>query len=129
MSHWGSEFRKKYGTLGIIRAFLPKNTPIVVVSATLPAQVRNDVLSKLQFGKDYVNIDIGNDRDNVSIVIRGIQNKLNTYSDLDFVIPRDPQQLKKTLIYADNIGTGMEIITHLTKLLPPHLREAGLISD
>ena len=39
VSHWGSGFRKKYGTLGIVRALLPKDTPIVAMSATLPACV------------------------------------------------------------------------------------------
>jgi superfamily II DNA helicase RecQ len=49
VSRWGSGFRKKYGMLGSIRAHLPRGTPIVAVSATLPARVRGDVLSKLQF--------------------------------------------------------------------------------
>jgi superfamily II DNA helicase RecQ len=39
ISHWGSGFRKKYGELGIIRSFLLKSTPIIALSATLPARV------------------------------------------------------------------------------------------
>jgi superfamily II DNA helicase RecQ len=49
VSHWGSGFRKKYGTLGILRALLPKDTPMVAMSATLPSRVRHDVINKLQF--------------------------------------------------------------------------------
>ncbi|KAJ6618432.1 P-loop containing nucleoside triphosphate hydrolase protein, partial [Mycena sp. CBHHK59/15] len=125
VSHWGASFRKKYGTLGMIRAFLPRGTPIVALSATLPARIRNDVLSKLQFGQDYVNIDVGNDRPNVSIVVRGIQHPLNTYADLDFIIAgvKSREDIKKTFIYADNIATGVEIIDHLTGLLPPGMRD------
>ena len=130
VSHWGSEFRKKYGTLGIIRAFLPRGTPIVAVSATLPTRVRNDVLAKLQFRKDYISIDEGNDRPNVSIVVRAIQEQLKTYSDLDFVLgdnPTEPSQIQKGFIYADDINVGIEIEDHLGEILPSHLRQAGLI--
>ncbi|KAJ7280066.1 P-loop containing nucleoside triphosphate hydrolase protein [Mycena rebaudengoi] len=126
VSHWGALFRKKYGTLGTIRTFLPRGTPIVALSATLPARIRSDVLSKLQFSKDYVNIDVGNDRPNVSIIIRGIHYPLNTYADLDFIVAgiKTRADIKKTFIYADNIATGVEIIDHLLRLLPPELRDA-----
>ncbi|KAJ7660438.1 P-loop containing nucleoside triphosphate hydrolase protein [Mycena rosella] len=103
VSHWGASFRKKYGTLGTIRAFLPRGTPVVALSATLLARVHNDVLSKLQFSKDYMNIDVGNDRPNVSIIVRGIQNTLSSYTDLDFLVAW--------------------IIDHLTSLLPPELQD------
>ncbi|KAJ7195049.1 P-loop containing nucleoside triphosphate hydrolase protein [Mycena pura] len=126
VSHWGALFRKKYGMLGTIRTFLPRGTPIVALSATLPARIRNDVLSKLQFSKDYINIDVGNDRPNVSIVVRGIHYPLNTYADLDFIVRgiKTLADIKKTFIYADNIATGVEIIDHLLSLLPPELRDA-----
>lgn len=130
VSHWGSEFRKKYGTLGIIRSFLPRGVPIVAVSATLPAKLRADVLAKLQFGDDYVNIDIGNDRDNVSIVVRAIHEPMNTYVDLDFVLgsnPNTPADIKKTFIYGDDININIEIEDHLDQSLPEHIRGQGLI--
>jgi superfamily II DNA helicase RecQ len=99
---------------------------MIALSAMLPVRVRNDVLSKLQFSKDYVNIDIGNDRPNVSIIICGIHHPLNTYADLDFIVAsiKSRADLKKTWIYADNIATGVEIIDHLTSLLPPELQDA-----
>lgn len=132
VSHWGAQFRKKYGMLGMVRTFLPRLTPIVALSATLPARVRRDVLDKLQFGKtgDYVSIDTGNDRPNVSIVIRAIHYPLNTYADLDFVVDMlvdDPSQIPKTFIYADNIAVGQKIIDHLDSLLPPSMRQLGII--
>ncbi|KAF8145811.1 P-loop containing nucleoside triphosphate hydrolase protein [Mycena galopus ATCC 62051] len=117
VSHWGASFRKKYGTLGIIRAFLPRGTPVVALSATLPARIRSDVLSKL--------IDIGNDRPNVSLVVRAIQHPINTYADLDFVV--DGIKKRKAFVYADNITTGVEIADHLEEVLPPEDRGKGLI--
>jgi len=73
VSHWGSGFQKKYGSLGILRTLVPKGTPFVAMSATLSDRVCRDVLSKLQF-KDgtYLDLTIGNDRPNVSIVVRAI---------------------------------------------------------
>lgn len=132
VSHWGHSFRKKYGSVGMVRMFLPRLTPVVALSATLAARVRRDVLDKLQFGKrgEYVNIDVGNDRPNVSIVIRGIHHPLNTYADLDFVVAMlvdDPTQIPKTFIYADNIAVGQKIIEHLEALLPEALRGLGII--
>ncbi len=130
VSHWGAQFRKAYGRIGMLRAFLPKETPFVAMSATLPSKLRADVLSKLQFGTDFVDVDIGNDRPNVSLVVRAIQNAMNTFTDLDFVIKNDIQkseEIQKTFIYADNINTGIEIIDHLITLLPPHLQTSGII--
>ena len=70
VSHWGSGFRKKYGTLGILRALMPKDTPMVAMSATLPSWVQCDVMSKLQFNEDnYTYLNLGNDRPNVSLVV------------------------------------------------------------
>jgi superfamily II DNA helicase RecQ len=131
ISHWGTGFRKKYGELGIIRSFLPKSASIVAVSATLSSRVRRDVLRVLRYHpQNYVNIDVGNDRPNVSIVVRAIQHPLNTYVDLDFILKdlvTDPAQIPKTFIYCDNIAMGTEIIDHLMKLLPEGLRHCGLI--
>jgi hypothetical protein len=88
------------------------------------------VLAKLQFGNDYINIDEGNDRANVSIVVRGIEHALNTYTDLDFVVAmlrNDPSQIPKTFIYTDNIAVGQRIIEHLLSLLPLSLQLSGII--
>jgi len=74
VSHWGSGFQKKYGSLGILRAIIPKGTPFVAMSATLSERVRLDVLAKLQFKKGAF-VD----------------------SDLDFLIPvgvKEPSEVK-----------------------------------
>ncbi|KAJ7873030.1 hypothetical protein B0H13DRAFT_1478944, partial [Mycena leptocephala] len=71
ISHWGASFRKKYASIGIVRAFLPRTTPIIAVTATLTPRVHQDLLVKLQFNpKDYLFCNIGNDRQNVSQIIR-----------------------------------------------------------
>ncbi|KAJ7050633.1 P-loop containing nucleoside triphosphate hydrolase protein, partial [Mycena amicta] len=130
VSHWGTDFRKLYGALGLVRAFLPRTASVVAMSATLSTRVRSDVLSKLQFGKNFVDIDVGNDRPNVSLVVRSFQHPINTYRDLDFIIPSNTQRAEDiplTWVYADSIAAGTEIADHLTALLPAELRKVGLI--
>ncbi|KAI0707557.1 P-loop containing nucleoside triphosphate hydrolase protein [Cerioporus squamosus] len=121
ISHWGADFRKKYGTLGIIRAFLPRGTPVIALSATLTPRVRRDVTSKLHFPKGGGSfLNIGNDRPNISLVVRACEHPMNSYTDLDFVIPANissPADVPKTYIYADNINTGTEITEYLVALL------------
>ena len=51
ISLWGADFRKKYAFLGIIRSFLPRQTPIIAMTATLTGRVRRDIQSKLHFAK------------------------------------------------------------------------------
>lgn len=121
VSLWGADFRKKYGTIGTIRAFLPRGTPIIAVTATLTARVRRDLHSKLHFQKGASAFhNAGNDRPNVSIVVRAMEHPQNTYADLDFVVPDAPNvpaDIPKTYIYADNINVGVEIVDYLKALL------------
>ncbi|KAH9938036.1 P-loop containing nucleoside triphosphate hydrolase protein [Fomitopsis serialis] len=121
LSHWGANFRKHYSSLGTVRAFLPPGTPIIAVTATLTARVRRDLHAKLHFpklGSKFVNI--GNDRPNVSIVVRACEHPQNTLADLDFILPtsiNNPLDIPKTYVYVENIETGNEIIEHLEALL------------
>ncbi|KAH9840189.1 P-loop containing nucleoside triphosphate hydrolase protein [Rhodofomes roseus] len=121
VSHWGADFRKKYASLGVIRAFLPRGTPVIALTATLTARVRRDIHSKLHFpkgGSRFVNF--GNDRPNVALVVRAAEHPLKSFEDLDFVIPPSavhPEDIPKTWIYVDNINTGTEIIDFLTDRL------------
>lgn len=133
VSHWSKSFRKLYGELGIIRAFLARGTPIVAMSATLPRRVRRDVLAKLQFSRDptqYDYINYGNDRPNVALIVRPIHNAIGSHSDTDFVIPdgvRTAEDIPKAFLYADNVIGGGEIEDYLTNRLPEDLRDQGLI--
>lgn len=86
---------------------------------------------KLQFPKEgYVNINIGNDRPNVSLVVRAIQHPMNTYKDLDFLVSpvaKNAISIPKTFVYSDDIPSGPEIVDHLEELLPEDLWGLGLV--
>lgn len=130
VSHWGSGFRRKYQSIGIVRAFLPKDTPIVAASATLTPRVRDDILHRLQIKDNYLYVNIGNDRPNVAQVVRSIEHPISSFKDLDFVIPSTVQtreDIPKTFVYCDNIKEGGIITDYLNALIPPHLRNQGLV--
>ncbi|TFK17586.1 P-loop containing nucleoside triphosphate hydrolase protein [Coprinopsis marcescibilis] len=131
ISHWGSGFRKKYGEMGMLCAFLPRNTPFVAMSATLPHRVHSDVLRKLEFAKsDFININVGNDCSNVALVVRAMEHAMNTYQDLQFVVPAGAtkvEDIPKTMLYADNIPKCIELEDYLEALLPENLWHQGLI--
>ncbi|KAI0761242.1 P-loop containing nucleoside triphosphate hydrolase protein [Irpex lacteus] len=121
VSLWGADFRKKYGSLGIVRAFLPRGTPVIAMTATLTGRVRRDICSKLHFAKHASQSrNEGNDRPNVSIVVRACEHPLVSFADLDFIIPttiRCHTDLPKTYLYVDDVNTGSQIVDHLSSLL------------
>lgn len=134
VSHWGADFRKKYGTLGIIRAFVPRGTPIIALSATITPRVRRDLMSKLHFPRGNTNayLNAGNDRSNVSLLVRACEHPLSSYADLDFVIAseaKEPTDIPKTYIYADNIHVGTEIVEYLTTRIATCTKLRRDISD
>lgn len=131
VSHWGASFRKKYGTIGIVRAFLPRNTPIVAVTATLTPRVHEDLVVKLGFNRmDYLFVNIGNDRPNVAQVVRSMEHPMNSLRDLDFVVPKEIRSLtsiKKTFVYSDDIKIGGEITDYLNSRVSVEFRKLGLV--
>ncbi|KAL7280492.1 hypothetical protein ACG7TL_005424 [Trametes sanguinea] len=135
VSHWGADFRKKYSSLGIVRAFLPRGTPIVAVTATLTARVRRDLHRTLHFSSGSRFLNVGNDHPNVAIVVRAFEHAQNTFNDIDFLIPAAsellaPCDIPKTYLYVDNINTGNELVDHLSALIAerqPDLATLGLV--
>ncbi|KAL0566273.1 hypothetical protein V5O48_015743 [Marasmius crinis-equi] len=100
------------------------------MSATLPACVRRDVLSRLQFGDNYAYINVGNDHSNVSLAVRAMQHPRSSFKDLNFIVPNgfaEASQIPKTFLYADNVVRGVDLEDHLIELLSPHLRSSGII--
>jgi len=130
ISHWGNSFRKKYASVGIVRAFLPKDTPIVAVTATLTPRVKDDLMAKLQFNRDIIFINIGNDRPNVAQVVRAMEHPMNSYRDLDFLIPENmssPGNVNKCFLYTDNIKEGGHITDYLNGHVCEEYQSQGLV--
>ncbi|KAJ7170920.1 P-loop containing nucleoside triphosphate hydrolase protein [Mycena crocata] len=130
ISHWGASFRKKYASIGIIRAFLPRATPIIAVTATLTPRVHQDLITKLQFDpNNYQFSSIGNDRPKVSQIIRSMQHPANSYRDIDFMVREgaEPKDIQKAFLYSDDIKDGGKIIDRLNSRVSPAYRNRGLV--
>jgi superfamily II DNA helicase RecQ len=131
VSHWGASFCKKYATIGIVRAFLPHSTPMIAVTATLTPVVQRDVLQKLEFDpNNYIFVNIGNDRPNVTQVVHAMEHPMNSFRDIDFVIPdsiNSPADIPKTFVYADDIAIGGELSDHLNSRVDAKFRHLGLV--
>jgi superfamily II DNA helicase RecQ len=131
VSHWGNSFCKKYGSIGIIRTFLPRAVPIIAVSATLTLQVHNDVLMKLRIDpKDYLYVNIGNDRPTVSHVVHAIEHPMNSYRDLDFLVDEEMEcsaDIPLTFLYSDNTKDSAEMVDHLNDRVHPDYRVCRLV--
>ncbi|KAH9910453.1 P-loop containing nucleoside triphosphate hydrolase protein, partial [Epithele typhae] len=121
--HWGADFRKEYGTLGKIRPFLPANTPIIAVSATITPRVRKAIHSSLHLGQSSHRarwINEGNDRPNISIIIRALEYPLNSLQDINFIIPdtiASASDIPITQIFADDVELGSQVVDHLNERL------------
>lgn len=124
--YWGAEFRKQYGTLGKLCAFLPHGTSVIAVTAMLTARVYCSIYSSLHFTQSNmpsVFINKGNDHPNMSIIVCAFQHPLSSYTDLDFLLPETiccAADIPKTYLYIDNKDSGGEIIDYLISKLLSH---------
>ena len=126
----GPAFERSLESLGMVRTFLPRRVPVVAMSATLTGRVRRDILSRLHFPSNFLSLDLGNNRSNVSIVVRAMHRVQSTFADLDFVIPKavlSASNIPSTFVYIDDTRLGDLALDHLNSLLPPSLRDAGLV--
>ena len=129
-----SSFRKEYQELGRLRHFLPGSVHFAIVSATLPATVLPDVMSRLGVTKDNLHaIRLSNDRSNIALVVRKMKYPANSYMDLDFLVrdssdsrmdvgcpggPRLPRHHEKFVIFFDSKNEATAAGRYLRSRLP-----------
>lgn len=61
-------------------------------------------------------VNIGNSWPNVLLVVRACQHPLNSFADINFVIPSaatSTQDIPKTYVYLDSINKGSAMVDHL----------------
>ena len=134
VSLWGS-FRKQYQELGRLRHLLPDQAHFAIVSATLPATVLPDVMTRLGvLKKDIHAIRLSNDRSNIALVVRKMKYPANSYMDLDFLVhdsssdsPADVENLggsqlrqhhEKFVIFFDDKNDAIGAADYLRSRLP-----------
>jgi len=80
ISQWGYDFRPSYLHLAGLRQLHP-NVPVLALTATATAQVREDIQQKLLFKKNNV-FQQSFERQNLSYVVQGDENKLRKMLDV-----------------------------------------------
>lgn len=130
IAYWAHTFRKKYGVLHIVRDLLP-GVPVTCLSATLTPRAIKDVTASLHMKKgDYVFIDEGNERPELSLAVRKCEFPLNSFQDLRFLFrghPFHPLDIPKTFIFIDDKAEGHRAVRALNSFLPPNLSHLGII--
>ncbi|KIP02702.1 hypothetical protein PHLGIDRAFT_78720, partial [Phlebiopsis gigantea 11061_1 CR5-6] len=125
VSSWG-DWRPHYKYADRLRTLLP-SIPFLLLSATLPRHVRNDVLDILQVKPSQAHeVRLSNDRPNVYLSVRRIEHALTSYKDLDFLIPRDWKpgvKIPKFVIFFDSIADAIDAADYLRTRLPPEHRD------
>ena len=73
ISQWGYDFRPPYLKIASLRTLTP-NVPLIALTATATAEVRDDIIDKLEL-KDVSVFQKSFARDNLSFVVRKTENK------------------------------------------------------
>ncbi|HPM31086.1 MAG TPA: RecQ family ATP-dependent DNA helicase, partial [Chryseolinea sp.] len=81
ISQWGYDFRPPYLQIALLRE-LVKDVPIIALTATATVEVRNDIIDKLAFRKDYGVFQKSFARENLSFVVRKAENKEKKLLDI-----------------------------------------------
>jgi ATP-dependent DNA helicase RecQ len=74
ISQWGYDFRPPYLQIAELRKLTP-SVPIIALTATATSEVRDDIMSKLEFKPDAGFFQKSFARDNLSFVVRKTDNK------------------------------------------------------
>lgn len=108
ISQWGYDFRPPYLKIASLRDIKP-DVPIIAVTATATAQVRDDIMEKLAFKKNKKLFQKSFARDNLSFVVRKTENK-------DKKILEILQKVRGTaIIYVRSRKLTQEIATWLNR--------------
>ncbi|OBZ71930.1 Werner syndrome ATP-dependent helicase [Grifola frondosa] len=106
VSAWG-HFRPEYKDAGRLRYMIPKDVPYYVPSATLPDDIRKDIMNTLRMDPAQILLfQHSNDCPNIHLTVRKIKHAQSSFEDLAFLIPEDwkpGDKLPKFLVFFDSI--------------------------
>ena len=103
--HESHEWRSPYSRLAMLRKTVGWHVPLVAISATLPSLYRASLCQYIALRDDYLLINCGNHRPELSMVVLQLQHEAASFQDLAFTIPpaSQPSTIPKSLIYCDDL--------------------------
>ncbi|TFK58811.1 P-loop containing nucleoside triphosphate hydrolase protein [Pluteus cervinus] len=141
IAEWGDGFRSEYGSLSKLRSFIGQEIPVIACTATCTSETFDVIWSSLTFGfRPFWGIDVGCTRENLTYIIRKLENTKNPVLDALSLLPQTipPHAAKdilpKCLFYFETVGNCTSAVETLRKILPAHLRDqvqsfVGLTSE
>jgi superfamily II DNA helicase RecQ len=103
--HESTDWRPAYARLLLLRTLIGCNILMIAMSATLPSSYHESLHTYAGFKRDYVLINLGNHRPELSTVIIPMQNNTSSFRDIAFLLPFGIQasDLEPTIIYSDDL--------------------------
>jgi superfamily II DNA helicase RecQ len=127
ISQWGDRFRPEYGELGTLRAFVPRDVPLLITLATLPPLVLAQVRATTHLSPNATyHLNMGNDRPNISWFAHRMKAAKSDLEALSFLVPKNvtsESKLTKSMVFFDDILLAMEALRWLREQLWPELRD------
>ncbi|GJE84942.1 ATP-dependent DNA helicase [Phanerochaete sordida] len=81
------DWRPAYARISGLRRALDRKVPFVALSATLPSPYRAALVKYAGFREDYVLVNLGNFRPELSLVVLPLQYPKTSFQDLAFTLP------------------------------------------
>ena len=123
-------FRPAWGKLGEFRVKLGKRVFFQALSGTQPPHIKKTIIEHLLFKKENLcSIKLSSNRPNIIYATHPIVGKLTDFRNLDFLIPDQftaGLQIKKTLVFHDNIDECTAAAAYINDRLPGPLRNKGV---
>ncbi|KAG8729895.1 hypothetical protein FRC10_003317 [Ceratobasidium sp. 414] len=121
---WCEDFRKTYGLLGTIRTFLCPGTPFCAATATATASMQKQVRSSLRFNDDYLFINQGWWKPNLSWHVYYMKGSDSSIAEITRMFPKDlaaTSVIPMSIIFVDQRNLAFQIYRVLRDFLPPEL--------
>ncbi|KAJ7910453.1 P-loop containing nucleoside triphosphate hydrolase protein [Mycena leptocephala] len=100
----GDDFRPEYRKIVQLAARLPTGTPILTATATAPHDVIKDIMRCLALQDDTARVQVLNEKLNVWLSVRILQQEPESFGDLITLFPEDfekPEDFAQTLFYVN----------------------------
>jgi ATP-dependent DNA helicase RecQ len=82
ISQWGYDFRPSYLKIIELRKVVGPHVPVLALTASATPVVRDDIMTRLNFGADKQVFTLSFDRDNLSYVVRLTDSKVDKLLDV-----------------------------------------------
>ncbi len=114
ISQWGYDFRPSYLRIADVRKVLPKDVPVLALTATATPEVARDIMDKLGFREPNL-FRKSFSRKNLIYIVRRVEDK-------------NPYMLR---IFNSQPGTGIVYVRHRrrTKEASEYLKQCGISAD